>query len=185
MISAGLFTKKDRDIVGKAATLAETLTQDYFNSADEWKTRPYSLFTLGQVGKTLYEANAFANVVKITSKKGAPDHRFGIILQDPNILMALLRSHCHDLWTLSLFVLTHELIHIMRFRKFGIDFFASPTERDQEEAIVHEITREILRGAGNTDHVINLFQNFSAQAETPIPRQITGGNTHADLRVSM
>ena len=78
-------------------------------------------------------------------------------IQDPNILRALLRSYEHDLWTLGLFVLTHELIHIVRFRRFGVDFFATTRERDREEDLVHGITREVLAGVTNTDYVLGLY----------------------------
>ncbi len=186
MVSAGLFTKKDLTTIYKAASLAEKLTQNYFDSADEWERNPYFLFTLEQVGSRLYETDAFANVVRLNSKKsGESQGRFGIILQDPNILRSLLRSQCHDLWTLSLFVLTHELIHIVRFRKYGVDFFASTDERGNEEEKVNAITREILAGAGNTDYIISLYENTLANSEVSIPRHTSGGSLNADLRVSL
>lgn len=176
MVSAGLFTQKDISTISKAAALAENLTQQYFNSAEEWKREPYLLFTLQQVGKQLYERHAFANVIQVTPKSASARSRYGIILQDPNILLALLRSHFHDLWTLGLFVLTHEMVHILRFRKYNVDFFASQHERDKEEKIVHAITREILAGAGNTDYIIKLFEQASVGCDASDNWKATGGN---------
>ena len=156
--------------------MAENLTQQYFNTAEEWKREPYLLFTLQQVGKQLYEQHAFANVVQVTPKSKSTKSRYGIILQDPNILLALLRSQFHDLWTLGLFVLTHEMVHIIRFRKYDVDVFASKHDRDKEEKIVHGITREILAGAGNTDYIIKLFEQASDEVEAPNDWKATGGN---------
>jgi hypothetical protein len=43
-----------------------------------------------------------------------------------------------------LYILVHELIHIVRFSRFLHNFEASDIERMDEEARVHGITREIL-----------------------------------------
>ena len=65
-----------------------------------------------------------------------------------------MRQSQHDLWTISLFVLTHELIHVVRFKKFNVDFFAEPGLRQTEESLVQSITREILSGVTNTDQLL-------------------------------
>lgn len=162
MVSSGFFTGSDRSTIKRAGALAETLTEKYFDlPKDEWNRNPYGILTRKEVGKTLHQADAFANVITFADprKKDHEDgsRKYGIVLQDPNILRALLRSHEHDLWTLGLFVLTHELIHIVRFRRFGVDFFASIQERDREEEVVHGITREVLAGVTNTDFVLGLY----------------------------
>jgi hypothetical protein len=43
-----------------------------------------------------------------------------------------------------LYILVHELIHIVRFSRFLHNFEASDIERIDEETRVHGITREIL-----------------------------------------
>ncbi|MEI8183265.1 MAG: hypothetical protein WCG29_11245 [Desulfomonile sp.] len=164
-MKAGFFTGSDLKTITKAALLAEGLTQRHFGlSGDEWKVNPYGFFTRRQIHDSLHEAEAFAHVIlyerkPAPDKKGKPRENFGIVLQDPNILLALLRSSFHDLWTLGLFILTHELTHIIRFRKFGVDFFTSVHERDKEEKRVHHITREILSGVTNTDYVLDLYES--------------------------
>ena len=132
MVSTGLFTTSDLTTISRAAVLAEGLTRAYFNLApDEWRENPYTIFTHKHVGKALHEQDVFAHVVRYKtrvgqSKAARPGERetYGVVLQDPNILLALLRSAMHDLWTLGLFILTHELTHIIRFRKYHVDFFA-------------------------------------------------------------
>jgi hypothetical protein len=166
MVSTGLFTASDLTTISKAAVLAEGLTQAYFNLAPhEWKENPYTIFTHKHVGKALYEQDVFAHVVRYEprvgqSKAARPKEKetYGVVLQDPNILLALLRSAMHDLWSLGLFILTHELTHIIRFKKYHVDFFASADDRDEEEKLVHGITQEILSGVTNTDYILSLYE---------------------------
>jgi hypothetical protein len=168
MVAAGLFTRSDLATLGKAASVAELLTNQYFNlSEDEWKRNPYAVFTRKHVTRNLYEDAVFASVIRFGGRpdrvKTEPrvDH-YGIVLQDPNILLALLRSSEHDLWSMGLFVLTHELIHIVRFRKFGADFFACAADRDNEEKLVHGITREMLSGMNHMAHLLSQYQDSAA-----------------------
>jgi hypothetical protein len=159
MGAAGLFTASDLVTICRAASLAERLTEKHFDlDKDHWKSEPYTILTLKQVNRGLYEPDVFANVIRYKARidhetKPVPE-RYGIVLQDPNILRALLRQSQHDLWTISLFVLTHELIHVVRFKKFDVDFFAEPGLRQTEESLVQSITREILSGVTNTDQLL-------------------------------
>ncbi len=167
MVSTGLFTTSDLTTISKAAVLAERLTEAYFHLApDEWRENPYTIFTHKHVGKALHEQDVFANVVRYEARVRQSNaavsrerETYGVVLQDPNILLALLRSAMHDLWTLGLFILTHELIHIIRFRKYHVDFFAAYEDRDKEENVVHGITQEILAGVTNTDYILSLYEN--------------------------
>jgi hypothetical protein len=164
MGSLGYFTKSDRGVIQRAAFLAEGLTQRYFGLTDDlWRRNPYGIFTLKEVNYSLCNPDAFANVVRFRSRRdvsGSRPHkdRYGIVLHDPNILLALLRSGCPDLWTLGLFVLTHELTHIVRFSEHDVDFFASSEDREAEELAVHEMTSEILSGVTNTNYVLDLYK---------------------------
>ncbi len=193
MTRACFFTWSDRETIMRAALVAEKLTQRYFDlREDEWVRNPYGVYTQRDVHKSLHEPDVFANLVMYDSprkKTGheAKDKRFGIILHDPNILLALLRSSCHDLWTLGLFILTHELIHITRFRRYGVNFFADIEQRDEEERVVHEMTRDILRGTTAFEYVLELYDNQARFLAADLPR-----HTHtmevmkdADLRVSV
>jgi hypothetical protein len=165
MGTGALFTPSDLSTIERASVLAEAMTGEYFNlAADEWKRNPYGIFTLKEVVRPLEGERIFAQVVRLKPGRGQSRDRnqgesFGIILQDPAILRALLRSTLHDLWTLVLFILTHELIHIVRFRRFSVDFHAPEVEREREEKLVHAITRDILAGVANTDDLLKLYQS--------------------------
>ncbi len=163
MAFTGTFTSSDRGTISRAASLAERLIQQYFNFAeDRWQRNPYGIFTCQEAGARLYEPDVFAQVIRYRPR-GEVDNRqrpsrYGIVLQDPNILLALLRSASHDLWTLGLFILTHELTHIIRFTEFNADFFASADSRDKEEKLVQAVVKEILAGVVNTDHMLSLYE---------------------------
>ncbi len=163
MTGAGLFTGSDIITVRRAASLAEKLTGDYFWLApDEWTRNPYRMLTVKEVGKRVCPDEVFARVVqfKDLSSKSKPSagSEFAIILQDPAILRALLRSKACDLWTLALFIMTHELTHIVRFRRSGVDFFATSKQREEEETIVYDITRKILAGTSNTESLLEFYE---------------------------
>jgi hypothetical protein len=164
MGAAGLFTKPDLVTLGRAASLAEALTEDFFGlTHGEWQRNPYGVFTRKETLSTLHEINVFASVIRYPAGREARqrrDHRYGIVLQDPNILLALLRSTEHDLWALGLFILTHELVHILRFQRFGVDFFATVADRDREERVVHGVTREIFSGVTNMAHILSLYRDY-------------------------
>ncbi len=164
MAAPGFFTPSDMIVISRAAILAEKLTQQYFElSADHWVRDPYGIFTRKETGAVACSDDAFAQVVKYRQRRPgrtgrANEDAYAILLQDPNILRVLLRSSLHDLWTLGLFVLTHELIHIVRFREFGVDFFATQERRNEEEKLVHGFAKDILAGVSNTDYLLDLYQ---------------------------
>lgn len=162
MVFSGVFTRSDRTTVSKAAALAERLTLQYFNLPEaEWERNPYGIFTCKEVGTRFYQPDVFAHIIRYPSKAGRchqeQRERYGVLLQDPNILLALLRSASHDLWTLGLFILTHELVHIVRFTKYNVDFFAGVSGRAKEENLVQGVTKDILAGVTNIDHVLSLY----------------------------
>jgi len=163
MGAAGLFTRSDLLTICRAASLAERLTEKHFDLGENhWKANPYGIFSLKQVDQSLYEPDAFANVIRYkirVEKRSNSDEqeRYGILLQDPNILRSLLRRSNHDLWTISLFILTHELIHLVRFDRFNVDFFAEAGIRQAEEDLVSSITGDILSGVTNTDQLLELY----------------------------
>lgn len=163
MPSHGLFTSSDLETIGRAGLLAENLAGDYFGmTASDWRECPYAVFTRTQVDTELHADHVFAQVfqyVPTRKRESKTDGRqiFGVALQDPIILNALLRTMGHDLWTLGLYIMTHEVIHVVRFCRDGVDFFADPELCRQEESLVHTISREILSGVANTDRLFQLY----------------------------
>jgi len=50
-----------------------------------------------------------------------------------------------------LYIAAHELIHVLRFGSGAIDFNASLQEKEQEEKIVHNLTRSALQPVKQND----------------------------------
>lgn len=191
MVTGGLFTQTDLVTISRAALLAEQLTVDHFDlPGDEWKRNRYGVFTRKEAGDSFYVDDVFAHLVRFRAAKpwkkdeGEEKEGLGILLQDPTILRALLRSRMYDLWTLGLFVLTHELVHIVRFRKYQVDMFAPEREREGEEKLVHEITGEILSGVANMDPLLEMYEPGKART-TPVLKIPSGRIVDADLRISV
>ena len=69
-----------------------------------------------------------------------------------------------------LYIAVHELIHVLRFGNGNIDFDASIEEKEQEEKIVHDLTRNALQPFGNHDltMVLDCFSSRYKINETPI-----------------
>ena len=63
---------------------------------------------------------------------------------------------------LGVYVVTHELVHIVRFCKFLQRFDAEPLERQQEEMRVHEITQRALGSLRlpHLDYVLEVYRDY-------------------------
>ncbi len=129
---------------------ARELTGDFFHlGAEEARGMPVEVRTLADLEE--YEIHA-DEVLAYIARYGYSDSRFGrkrdlyqINLQDHNILQSLKRpGEGLRFSPLVLYVLTHELIHVVRFVKFLASFHQSETDRWQEEQRVHAVTHSIL-----------------------------------------
>jgi len=77
--------------------------------------------------------------------KSAQYDLYRICLQDHNILSTLDQESKLSLLPLLIYVITHELVHIIRFSQFHQLFDATTEEKEQEEKRVHSLTRQILQ----------------------------------------
>ncbi|MBW2646489.1 MAG: hypothetical protein JRE23_09975, partial [Deltaproteobacteria bacterium] len=89
---------------------------------------------------------------------------YKICLQDQSILKALAENDKLELFYFVLYIVTHELIHIVRFGKFLQNFEASDEEKVIEESRVHEKTHEILKNVTNVA-VEPVFEFYRAWRE--------------------
>jgi len=101
----------------------------------------------------------FANIrskSRVALQKGKEGFDFyRVCLQDNIILDAVDRANSFiKLSPLMLYIAVHELIHVLRFGSGNIDFNASIEEKEQEEKVVHDLTRNALQPAGNHDLTI-------------------------------
>jgi hypothetical protein len=148
--------------------LAEDLTgRFYCIPGREWHRYPYELRTLADGPGPA--APAFADVVRLVAKPaasrpGGVRQLFRIRLRDDAILKAAEeRRDGIELSPLLLYVVTHELVHIVRFGAGFAPFRAAEHRRLQEEERVHAITRGVLRPVADAP----LRRVFEAYGDEP------------------
>lgn len=137
--------------VNHGVALAEELVSNFYKmSATQWLGRKYDIKTLSDLSPEETVHGPFAQIIRYQGQRkdallssSAYDF-YKICLQDHAILAALEQSPNIKLLPFILYIVTHELIHIVRFSKFLQNFDASQQEMMAEETRVHEITQKIL-----------------------------------------
>ncbi len=138
-------------LAGKTFSQAEMMAGQYFRlSPSEWKGHRYDVKTLAFLEKHEVREGAFAHLCRYQFRKeheGAEEgcYFYRICLQDHNILKVINRNDGIELFPLMVYILTHELVHIIRFRKFMQRFDVDQEEKEIEEGKVHQTTYQILR----------------------------------------
>lgn len=152
------FSSDDLQVVTRSATMAEELVSNHYKlSASQWLNRKYDIKTQAELDPDELVDGPFAQVIRY---KGQPQAStlnsatydfYKICLQDHQILATLAESPELKLFPFTLYIITHELIHIVRFSRFLQNFAASEKERTQEEIHVHLRTLEILQNVAVAD----------------------------------
>ncbi len=137
--------------INQSVSLAEELVCNFFKmSATQWLRHRYDVKTSVDLSPQEKVKGAFAQIVRYAGKKEGDSlcsstyDFYKICLQDDEILSAVKKKSGIALFPFVLYIVVHELIHIVRFAKFYQHFNALPEERKIEEDRVHKITREIL-----------------------------------------
>jgi hypothetical protein len=145
------FHGQHKELLKEAVVIAEEMTSDFFKlSPSHWRRARYDISTLEALKREEISPHALALVAKYD---GRPQDRhlpsagfdfYRICLQDHNILKALELRGDLSIFPLLTYILTHELVHIVRFSQFLARFEALERERLQEEERVHRLTQKIL-----------------------------------------
>lgn len=140
------------EIINNAVAMAEELVSNYYKmSASQWLGPRYDVKTLAELKPEEMVDGPFAQIIrykgrrKNTSLGSATYDFYKICLQDHTIQGTLDESDGIELFPFALYIITHELIHIVRFSKFLQSFEASDSERMAEEMRVHRRTHDILK----------------------------------------
>ena len=153
MYTKQYFTQKELLKVDEAAKIAEDLVNNYFKmSSTQWLKNRYDIKTAK--GLDLHEQveGPFAQVIKYEARKntallGSSLYTlYKVCLQDHAIL-CVIENHKLPLKPFLLYILTHELVHIVRFSKYK-QRYENKNEADMslnEERRVHRLTHEILK----------------------------------------
>ncbi|MEJ5347219.1 MAG: hypothetical protein WHS46_00830 [Desulfosoma sp.] len=141
-------------VLAEAIRIAEELISDHFKiSTSQWKRYRYDIQSLKDLQPEEITDHAFAQIRRYAfpphDKTLASRHGdyFKICLQDHVIRKALARDPHVDLLPLATYILTHELIHVVRFARFLQRFDVPEKERDAEEARVHGETIGLLKNS--------------------------------------
>ncbi len=145
------FDPEDIETVNASVAMAEELVSNFYKmSANEWLHPKYDVKTLADLSRGEIVDGPFAQIIryegqlKDTSLGSTTYDFYKVCLQDHAILSALEERSGLKLFPFVLYIVTHELIHIVRFSKFLQNFDASSEEKMQEEKRVHKYTHEIL-----------------------------------------
>lgn len=148
-----VFKPEQLSAVTHAVGMAEDLVSNHYKmTTSEWLRPKYDVRTLTELEPGEVVDGPFAQIIryrghpKQASLSSATYDFYKICLQDHAILAALQKNLALRLLPFSLYIITHELIHIVRFSRFLQGFDASPEERLAEEKRVHEKTHAILHG---------------------------------------
>ncbi len=148
------FSAEEERQLSRAVDLAEEVVSDYYRfSEDFWRSGGrYDLRTLKDLAPEEITDGALAHLIRCQGPdrmSHRPRKFFRICLQDHRIRAAK-RTAGLNTAALLAYVVTHELIHVVRFARHDQLFEASEAARLAEESLVHELTGEMLGPLGLT-----------------------------------
>jgi hypothetical protein len=166
---SGQFNSDQLQAVNQSVTLAEELVSNFFKmSPNEWLRPRYDVKTAVELNPSEIIDEPFAQVIRYQGKPkgstlGSESYDFyKICIQDHNILKALKDNPKLSLAAFCLYIVAHELIHIVRFSKFLQNFDANPDEKMAEEKRVHTLTHDIISDVQLPDmkHVLAFYKRW-------------------------
>ncbi|KPA12432.1 hypothetical protein MHK_007364 [Candidatus Magnetomorum sp. HK-1] len=139
------------DIMHKAVDMAEDLVSNAYQlSSRQWQKNPYDVKTLMDLSTDEVADTPYAQLIRYQARKKSSElssakyDYYKICVQDHNILSVYNSNKAIHFFPFILYILTHELIHIVRFSRFLHLFHSTEPERLDEERRVHGKTKEIL-----------------------------------------
>jgi len=155
------FSNAQIPMAARAFNDAEKLVSRHFRMSEgDLRKNKYDVKTLAFLDEHEVKDGAFAHLCKYSYEKPSvlsPEGSEGfdfyrVCLQDNIILDAVDRANSFIKFSpLMLYIAVHELIHVLRFGTGTIDFEAAQEEKEQEEKIVHNLTRSALQPVKQND----------------------------------
>lgn len=153
--------------INHVVNMAEDIVSEYYKmSHSQWLRNRYDVKTLSQLEESEIVFGPYAQIVRYFGQRNESQLGSGgfdfykICLQDHSIIKALRDDPRLMLEPFILYVISHELIHIIRFGKFMQFFDASLEQRATEETIVHKSTVDILKKI-NIKGMEDVFEFYS------------------------
>lgn len=152
MENQAIFSPEQIQTINKAVEMAEELVSNHYKMSErQWLHPKYDIKTHADLAPGEIISGPFAQIIRYKGKKesasleSASYDYYKICLQDHSILSIIEASAGIKLFPFLLYIITHELIHIVRFSRFIQRFDASPEEKMAEESRVHQLTHDILK----------------------------------------
>ena len=148
------FNEQELLKVDEAVKVSEEIVNNYYKmSSGQWLKNRYDIKTAKDLVSHECVDGPFAQVVKYEGrKKDVPlgsslFSLYKVCLQDSAILTMVSKKDDLSLEPFLLYILTHELVHVVRFSKFK-QRYEDKNEADvtlDEERKVHKLTHTILK----------------------------------------
>ncbi len=143
------FNHNQRYLAFRALEDAEARTSGYYCIPPfQWQKLHYDLLTRKDREWQPLPEGMLARTQRCelsTSRHSRPSDFFRIELNDPGILLAAYRERLReDLYPLLLYILTHEMVHLVRLSSILTDTEQLMLPRESEETRVSQIARCIL-----------------------------------------
>jgi hypothetical protein len=145
------FGEEEIAVLSQSIDIAEEhISNAYKISTSEWKRYRYDIQSLKDLKEEEITDTAFAQIhryVRCPRQKmrgSDPGDFFKICLQDHVIRRAVERDANIEFFPLTLYIVAHELIHVIRFARFLQRYHSTPGEQEAEELRVHALTYELL-----------------------------------------
>jgi hypothetical protein len=170
------FAPGEIHLVDKALEIAEDVTCNHYHiSTGNWKKYGFEVSNLVQLKEEEITPYGLAQIARYVQPfpdripMYYPRDYYRICLQDHNILKAINRQEGIELLPLMIYILTHELVHVIRFRKFVQRFDVTLEEKTVEEGKVHQATYQILKPLKG----LNLAPVFESYGDHRCPSELS------------
>lgn len=143
------FSRSQRHLAFRALEEAEACTSGYYCIPPfRWQGLRYDLLTRKDPEWRPLPEGMLARTQRCRwhiRRHDRPSEFFRIELNDPDILIAARREElCRDLYPFLLYILTHEMVHLVRLSSILTDAEQSIIPRESEETRVRRVARNIL-----------------------------------------
>jgi len=166
------FNIEQKKAINDSASLAEEVVSNYYKiSASRWLHYKYDIKTFCDLNAEEIIKGPVAQIIRYEGQKkdtslGSNAYDFyKICLQDHAIISTLQQVQDIFFSPFMLYIIAHELIHIVRFCFFQQCFVASNKETMKEETRVHSITYNILKKLRihGLNNVFSFYNNWLSQ----------------------
>lgn len=171
MEDRGHFNSRQLAAATRAKSIAAGMVTEYYRIAPrEWDRMPYEVKTLRSLSSSEVVDHALAQTLCYTFKREAGRMVLGegeiyrICLQDHRILGLVQRTNV-ELKGVLTYVLTHELVHVVRFGQNLQQIDLPQGLRNHEEQSVDHTTRRILSCSGYPK-IAGLFSGQASLAQS-------------------